>query len=413
MIPFSNDRVNEINDLLLSYIWNGKPDKIKRNVIVKDFKFGGLKMPDLKLVITVQKMKWIRYALLNHDAFWLFTMKRLIGTEHLPFFLLSNCDLDDFNVSSLFYKEVLDAFKKCRHTDGTTYKEISSQLIFYNKNIKIGRKYFFSWDFVQVGLWRLCDFYEEGKLVPFDIWKARGLPAPLYYQWLSVVNAIKTTIKKCNIVNVHYKNCIMIKLQNKSGSFEDMSSKQLYNLLLNYNCTFSKAQQKHSLYFDLLFSFEQWERIYMLPHKTVKCNEVKEMQYKILHRYIATNRLLSLMKKVECSQCTFCSIQCETIYHLFYECVLLKSIWHHIAKTCSHMCNDDIRFSCKDVIIEYVNNNIDTDKVSIINMVILYTKYYIYKCKYEPVIPNIQGLRSYLHFQLCYETKLDNVLKHW
>ena len=64
-------------------------------------------------------------------------------------------------------------------------------------------------------------------------------------------------------------------------------------------------------------------------------------------------------------------------------------------------------------IIEYVNNNIDTDKVSIINMVILYTKYYIYKCKYEPVVPNIQGLRSYLYFQLCYETKLDNVLKHW
>ena len=135
----------------------------------------------------------------------------------------------------------------------------------------------------------------------------------------------------------------MIKLQNKSVSFEEMSSKQLHSLLLNNNCTLSKAQ-----HFDLLFSCKQWERIYTLPHITVKCNEVKEMQYKFLHIYIATNRLLSLMKKVECSQYAFCFIQCETIYHLFYECVLLKSIWHHIAKTCSHMCNDDTRFSCKD-----------------------------------------------------------------
>ncbi len=413
LVPFSDDRVNEINELLFSYIWNGKPDKIKRNVIVKDLKSGGLKMPDLKLVITVQKMKWIRYALLNHDSFWLFTMKRLIGVEHLPFFLLSNCNTDDFSVSSMFYKEVLDVFKKCRHSDDSSYEGISSQLIFYNKNIKIGGQYFFSCKFVQVGLWRLCDFYEKGKLVPFEIWKARGLPVLLYYQWLSVVNAIKTIIKKCDIVKVHYKNCIMIKSQTNSVSFEELSSKQLYCLLLNNSCKLSKAQNKHSLYLDLRISFKQWERIYMLPHNTVKCNEVTEMQYKILHRYIATNRLLSLMKKVECSQCTFCFLQCETIYHLFYECVLLKSVWNHVAKSCSQMCSDDIRFSCKDIILEYENNAIDIDKVHIINMVILYTKYYIYKCKYEVVVPNIKGLKSYLQFQLCYETELDNILKHW
>ena len=64
------------------------------------------------------------------------------------------------------------------------------------------------------------------------------------------------------------------------------------------------------------------------------------------------------MKKVECSRCTFCNLQCETISHLFYECVLLKTIWHHIAESFSKMCGFDVTFSCKDIILEYVNEHI-------------------------------------------------------
>ena len=37
----------EINDLLYTFLWNGKGDKIKRRVIINDLGAGGLKMIDI------------------------------------------------------------------------------------------------------------------------------------------------------------------------------------------------------------------------------------------------------------------------------------------------------------------------------------------------------------------------------
>ena len=44
----SNYKVlNEINDLLYTFLWNGKGDKIKRKVMINDFGAGGIKMVDI------------------------------------------------------------------------------------------------------------------------------------------------------------------------------------------------------------------------------------------------------------------------------------------------------------------------------------------------------------------------------
>ena len=37
----------ELNEALYHFLWDGKPDKIKRNVIINEYNDGGLKMIDL------------------------------------------------------------------------------------------------------------------------------------------------------------------------------------------------------------------------------------------------------------------------------------------------------------------------------------------------------------------------------
>ena len=87
------------------------------------------------------------------------------------------------------------------------------------------------------------------------------------------MDAIKATIKNTNVINVHYKNCIMIKTLTKIARFEDLTSRQLYHLLLNMENTPPKSQLKYSQHFDIHNCTEQWERIYILPHQTIKCND--------------------------------------------------------------------------------------------------------------------------------------------
>ena len=51
-----------INTLLYKYIWDDKPDKIKRNLINQSYSNGGLKMIDLEKFISVVEPKSVKYV---------------------------------------------------------------------------------------------------------------------------------------------------------------------------------------------------------------------------------------------------------------------------------------------------------------------------------------------------------------
>ena len=64
----SNYKVlNEINDLLYTFLWNGKGDKIKRKVMINDFGAGGIKMVDISSFNKSLKTTWIKKYLDNNN----------------------------------------------------------------------------------------------------------------------------------------------------------------------------------------------------------------------------------------------------------------------------------------------------------------------------------------------------------
>jgi len=60
--------LNEINNLLYNFLWNGKGDKIKRKVMINDFRDGGLKMIDLISFNKSLKTTWIKKYLDNSNS---------------------------------------------------------------------------------------------------------------------------------------------------------------------------------------------------------------------------------------------------------------------------------------------------------------------------------------------------------
>ena len=60
--------LNEINNLLYSFLWNGKGDKIKRKVMINDFREGNLKMIDLISFNKSLKTTWIKKYLDNSNS---------------------------------------------------------------------------------------------------------------------------------------------------------------------------------------------------------------------------------------------------------------------------------------------------------------------------------------------------------
>ena len=52
--------IKEVNKLFYSFLWNGKGDRIKRNVIINDYPEGGLKMIDIDSFSKSLKDTWIK-----------------------------------------------------------------------------------------------------------------------------------------------------------------------------------------------------------------------------------------------------------------------------------------------------------------------------------------------------------------
>ena len=53
------------NKIIFNFLWDGKPDKIKRSIMVSDYMSGGMKMIDIYNFERALKVNWIKKLCLN------------------------------------------------------------------------------------------------------------------------------------------------------------------------------------------------------------------------------------------------------------------------------------------------------------------------------------------------------------
>jgi len=171
-----------------------------------------------------------------------------------------------------------------------------------------------------------------------------------------------------------------------------VSFKQIYNELIYLKYDRSASCLKYSETFEI--NDNDWSQYFMLPHTSGVSNKVKEMQYKILHSYVATNKLLYKMKVNPSSRCNFCFLYSQDLNHLIFECMVVKNVWFKIKEWLLELFDIQIDVILKDVLLGSLKES------SFVNKMILHGKYYILKCKYQDKIPNIENFIDYLTFNV-------------
>ena len=61
--------IEDLTKIKTKIICENKPEKIKRDILTQDYKYGGIKMPNIYHVITSLKLTWMRRLFLN-DTKW-------------------------------------------------------------------------------------------------------------------------------------------------------------------------------------------------------------------------------------------------------------------------------------------------------------------------------------------------------
>ena len=76
--------VDEVNKIVLDFIWGHKPPKIKYTTLIKTRQEGGLEMKDFALFNKALKLNWIKRLHSNSDAPWQYIPKSLLANVWGP-----------------------------------------------------------------------------------------------------------------------------------------------------------------------------------------------------------------------------------------------------------------------------------------------------------------------------------------
>ena len=407
LVHIPQNVVKLVNSIIYEFIWNGKTDKVKRNLFEQDYRKGGYKMTNLSDIITSSSIMWVKNYLDNIEREWKNTFESFSKKKNLRLFLASNFDIDEIPTTMpTYYIDALKAWASVATQPVQSLEDIQNQCLWYNRELKVGLQSAYSENLFSSGMWFVGDLFQEGNVIPFDVWLKRGVNESLRMKWYSIVRCVQNRWPVLrNNVELGSQNLSLTCGVLLEGTFvdikditqkiiKDILSSRKFNSLMDNDHKYRIAHER----FHGFMSNTDWESIFMIPRKSPVDNKTKDMQYKILMRFIPTNYLLYKMKKVNSQNCHFCIVEPETIEHLFFNCVIVKNIWFYVFrewhKVSGKMFTPSLTSCIFGTFERYVNGS------NTINTIMLIVKSYIMYCKFERKIPSQQELARIFKYKV-------------
>ena len=127
----------------------------------------------------------------------------------------------------------------------------------------------------------------------------------------------------------------------------------------------------------------------MIPRTLPVDNKTKDLQFKIIMRFIPTNYLLHKVGKINSQVCSFCNMEPETIEYLFFNCIYVKNIWLYVFQEWQSLtgsCHISYLRSC----VLGVNNEVEYFRA--LNTIMLSVKIFIMNYMYDKCVLSTASL---------------------
>ena len=210
----------------------------------------------------------------------------------------------------------------------------------------------------------------------------------------SIPQSWKTNIKNEN-TNTPNPNTILRQLMNTKHT-----NKYVYNLLQKKR---KHPDKKSETKWAEQFHDENlnWKTIYTSSLRATKDIKLQNFNYKLLMRIIPTNRFLLKCNIGHTTLCDFCSMEIETLDHLFWECIHEQLFWTNLS-TLLQDYNVFIHFNLRNIMLGITEGTNQTE-VQTKNFIILLGKHFIFKNKYKKQHPNLFHFKLYLKHRINIE----------
>ena len=131
--------IKNLEKIFFDFLWEGKPDKIKRAVAFRKIEYGGLNMLDLENFILALKCTWIRRMSLDTTKPWV----RILAASIHDFEVWTHFGVEFLSqlqtkTSNTFWKDVYMSVRQLNQkTKITNESEFQQSPILYNSKILI------------------------------------------------------------------------------------------------------------------------------------------------------------------------------------------------------------------------------------------------------------------------------------
>ena len=106
ILPSPLEFIKAFQTIIYNFLWKG-PDKIARTAVINDFEFGGLKVTDLTTSIVSLRLSRIGRFLSDNFYPWKAYLLHLLRAFGRELFLYCDYNINDYNISPIFFKEML------------------------------------------------------------------------------------------------------------------------------------------------------------------------------------------------------------------------------------------------------------------------------------------------------------------
>ena len=303
------------------------------------------------------------------------------------------------NCKNLFWKDVLSSWLTIYKTN--TPNNISDLVrtpLWRNSNLKIGNVSINYKNYIDAHITHIYDLLEDDMTFKSHVQIKENVGNnAIFLNYASLCESInqyaarfkiklhdcqqKLKITACPFIPFH----INILLNEQKGC------KSMYKILTKQNTSINHPSQlKWATQLSLVET--NWNSIFTTTFKSVLDPKIKWMQYSIIYRILPTNSYLTKIKIKTSNTCDTCKSCPETIEHLFWECVHSNVMWNNLKQWINDSTKTKISFTLNSVLL-----GIQKQKYNqAMNSIIMYTKYYIYRCKKLKKIPNFILLQKFL-----------------
>ena len=283
------DFIKRLERLFFKFLWNAGPDRIKREVIVKDLKAGGLRMININSFIKALKITWLRRVIISSENI---SWNKLSNIDFQKLFSLGQGYVNEIKqlIDNPFWRELLQNWADlCNRVKVETVQHVLDSPLWYNQKLNNGGNYYIK-EWWKKGVRQISDILDEqGEFYQFEDFKEKFDVKGTFLHYQSLLRRIPTEWK--NILNTNRIVSIINRFNVKSNFYmqqifkDKKGCRRIHDIIVGANEFLPHSKWEREIG---VITEQQWMNYNNLL-ASIKEIKLKDFQYKIMNKFWLQN----------------------------------------------------------------------------------------------------------------------------